>query len=127
MKYSRTDIARGFVIQAKKNPKNAVKELAALILELRLHGDIDEILADIANEYQAQYGIIEAEVKTAFALSGALKKQIEDRIKQETGSKTVKLHEVIDKTLLGGVVINAPDMDLDLSLRSKLNSIRGKV
>ena len=124
MKYSRTDIARGFVIQAKKNSKKAIKELAALILELRLHGDIDEILADIANEYQTQYGTIEAEVKTVFTLSGGLKKQIEDRIKQETGSKTVKLHEVIDKKLLGGVVINAPGMDLDLSLKNKLAKLK---
>jgi len=128
MKYSRSDIAKGFVIQADKNMKRAIRELASLILEERLHSEIDEIISDIAEVYFRTHGIVEAEVKTAYKLSSQLKKELEVRVKQETGAKKVNMHEIVDSTLLAGVIVNAPDMELDLSLRSKLARIqRGSI
>lgn len=127
MKYSRTDIAVGFVKTAQQHGnKKAVKELAALILELRLHGQVEEIIQDISGEY-ARLGFVEAEVKTAFKLSQKLKKQLETYVKNHTGAESVLLHEEVDKNLLAGIVLTAPGLELDTSLMSKLKSIQGKV
>ncbi len=129
MALDRTHVAKGFVTRLDKvGAKKAVKELASLLLEQRLHGQLDEIMADIAKEYARKHGIVEAEARSAFKLSESLKKELVGRVKESTGAKQVILHEEIDKSLLGGVVISAPDMELDLSLRSKLNSMqRGSI
>ena len=48
MAMDRIAIARGFVARLEKvGAQKAVKELAALVLEYRLHSQVDEILADI--------------------------------------------------------------------------------
>lgn len=129
MKYSRDDIAKAFVTTAAKSgKKQAVKELAAMLLDQRLHGEIEELLDDIAREYQRQHGFVEAEVKTAYPLSSELKDELAAKVKAKTGAKKVSLHEQIDKSLLGGVIVSAPDIQLDLSLRSKLDSMqRGSI
>lgn len=121
----RTDIARGFVARLDAvGGKKATKELASLILENRLHGQLDEILADVAKEYSKKHGIVEAEARSAFPLSETLRKELTERVKQSTGAQKVILHEEIDKSLLGGVIISAPDMELDLSLKTKLAKLR---
>lgn len=125
MKYTRADIAKGFMKQADaQGVKKAVKNTAALILEQGMHGDLDQILEDIAREYARQKGIVEAEVRTAFKLSAETKKELIKRVEQRTGAKKVTLHEVIDRSLLGGVIVTAPDMELDLSLKSKLTRLK---
>ncbi|MCA9309349.1 F0F1 ATP synthase subunit delta [Candidatus Saccharibacteria bacterium] len=125
MKVTRTDIAKAFVSQAdQKSIEHAVKELAALLLEERMHDQVEEIILDIAREYQLQHGVVEAEARTAQKLSAEVKKQLSERVRATTGAKKVVLHEEIDRTLLGGVVLSAPDMELDLSLQSKLMKLK---
>ena len=125
MAMDRIAIARGFVARLEKvGAQKAVKELAALVLEYRLHSQVDEILADISQEYARVHGIVEAEARTAFPLSEELKHTLSERVKASTGAKKVILHEEIDTTLLGGVIVNAPDMELDLSLKTKLAKLR---
>lgn len=125
MTFDRTDIAAGFVSRLDTvGVKKAVKELASLILEHRLHNQLDEIMADIAKEYAKQHGVVEAEARSAFPLSESLKKELAERVKSSTGAKSVILHEEIDKSLLGGVIISAPEMELDLSLRTKLAKLK---
>lgn len=125
MTLDRTDIARGFVARLDKvGAKKAIKELASLLLEQRLHGQAEEILNDISKEYARVHNIVEAEARTAFPLSDSLKKEFIERVKHSTGAKYVILHEEIDKSLLGGAVISAPEMELDLSLKTKLAKLK---
>jgi len=121
----RTSIAQGFVARLDKvGAKKATKELAALLVDQRLHGQVEDILVDISKEYARVHGIIDAEARTAYPLSDGLKKELIERVKQSTGAKTVILHEEVDRNLLGGVIVSAPDMELDLSLKTKLVKLR---
>lgn len=125
MKYQRADIAKAFVERADKvGVKRATKDLAALLLEQRTHEEADEIIADIMAEYARTQGVVESTVKTAYPLSKELKKQLEQKVKTKTGAKKVLLTEEIDRSLLGGVIVTAPGMELDLSLKSKLNKLK---
>lgn len=125
MALDRTDIARGFVKRLDKvGAKKAVKELASLLVDQRLHSQVEDILIAIADEYSKKHGLVEAEARTAFPLSKELKAELEKRVQESTGAKKVILHEEIDKSLLGGVIISAPDMELDLSLRTKLAKLK---
>lgn len=125
MALSRTDVASGFVARLDKvGAKKATKELAALIVDQRLHGQVEDILVDISKEYARVHGVIDAEARTAYPLSDTLKKELIERVKQSTGARSVILHEEIDKSLLGGVIVSASDMELDLSLRAKLAKLK---
>lgn len=125
MKYSRSEIAQAFVSQAdSKGVKAAIRELAALLLEQNMHTQVDEIIDDIATEYTKKYGVVEADVRTMFNLTPEIKTALIKCIAMETKAKKVILHEQIDRSLLGGVVVNAPDMELDLSLKTKLSKLR---
>lgn len=125
MALSRTDVASGFVARLDKvGAKKATKELAALLVDQRLHGQVEDILVDISKEYARVHGVIDAEARTAYPLSDTLKKELIERVKQSTGARSVILHEEIDKSLLGGVIVSASDMELDLSLRAKLAKLK---
>ena len=122
---NRYNIAQGFIARLDKvGAKKAVKELASLLVDQRLHSQVEDILIAIADEYAKKHGLVEAEARTAFPLSNELKKELEKRVQQSTGAKKVILHEKIDKGLLGGVIISAPDMELDLTLKSKLAKLK---
>lgn len=125
MALDRISIAQGFVARLDKvGAKKATKELAALLVDQRLHSQVEDILVDISKVYAQVHGIIDAEARTAYPLSDGLKKELIERVKQSTGAKTVILHEEIDESLLGGVIVSAPDMELDLSLKTKLVKLR---
>ena len=125
MKYSRTDIARGFVKQLDEaGVKKAVQQLAAVLLEQRMHNQLDEILEDVSREYARAHGVVEATAVSAFPLSAEIKKELIARVAKKTGAKKVTLTEEIDRSLLGGVVVTAPDMELDLSLKTKLAKLK---
>lgn len=125
MNYKSNDIAKAFIARlAKVNPKQATKELAALILNERLQHQIDDIVESIIKEYALKHGIIEAEVSSAFRLSDKLRTELIKLIKSSSGAKKVLLHETVDNSLLGGLIISAPDMQLDFSLKTKLNRLK---
>lgn len=125
MALSRADVASGFVARLDKvGAKKATKELAALLVDQRLHSQVEDILVDISKEYARVHGVIDAEARTAYPLSDTLKKELIERVKQSTGARSVILHEEIDKSLLGGVIVSASDMELDLSLRAKLAKLK---
>lgn len=125
MRLSRTYIAKAFVYQADKVGINkAIKELAALLLEERMHNQIEEIILDIAEQYYLQHGVVEADVRSAFKLSEDIKKQLVEIVKSGTGAKKVSLNEETDHSLLAGLVVSAPDMEVDLSLKTKLAKLK---
>lgn len=125
MRLTRPHIAKAFVAQAdQKGIDHAVKELAALLLEERMHDQVEEIILDISKEYQLQHGVIEADVKTAFKLSDNIKIKLVETVKATTGAKKVLLNEEIDTSLLAGLILSAPDMELDLSLKTKLAKLK---
>lgn len=125
MVFDRTIVAKGFVARLDKvGAKKAVKELASLLVDQRLHSQVEDILIAIADEYAKKHGVVEAEARTAFPLSKDIKAELERRVKDSTGAKKVILHEEVDKSLLGGVIVSAPDMEIDLSLRTKLAKLK---
>lgn len=124
MKINLAEIAQGFIKRFTQSPKIAVKELAGFILENRLHGQIEDILLAIRDEYARSHGFVEAEAASAYPLSDGLKAELMERVKAATGAKRVRLNESIDKSVLGGVIVESPGMKLDLSLKTKLARLK---
>lgn len=118
-------IAAGFLRQYRSDGlSKATEQLAAFILENRIHSQIEDILLSVEEQYSKEFGVVEAEVTAAHPLSASLKKQLEQLIIKKTNAKKIILHEQIDKSVLGGVKISTQSMELDLTLGSKLDRLR---
>ena len=68
-------------------------------------------------------GRIEINVTSAFELDGEQSKRISEAMGKRTGRK-VTISSVIDKSLIGGVIIRAGDSVIDASIRGRLNRLR---
>lgn len=121
MRPSNIQVARAFVLSMQtRNQYRASLELAAYLLETNSVDRLDDILSNISVELRNQYGIVEADVVSARAMSDNIRQNIIAYIKQTTQAEHVNVQESIDVGLIGGVIINTPDYELDLSLKTKL-------
>lgn len=118
-------IARGFLHQYDEvGFPLAVQQLASFILEHRIHGQIDDILLSVEEQYQKSHGVIEAVATVAHPLTAALRTDLEQLIAEKTNAKTVVLHENVDTSVIGGVNITTSRSSFDLTVRSKLDRLR---
>lgn len=125
MKLSRRVLARHVAaeLQAGKNRKDVVQSLAAYIIEHRLHGQLELILADVAANLAA-LGHIEATVTTARPLTDDLRKELLVYVERVEGSSDITLNESVDPSLLGGVIVETPGKRFDASVSTKLKRLR---
>lgn len=118
-------IAEGFLQQHETVGLNeAVKQLASLILEHRLHSQIERILLCVEDQYQKQYGVVEATATVAHPLSSQLKTKLEALVANKTDAKTVVLQEELDVSVIGGVKVTTNKATFDFTLRSKLDRLQ---
>lgn len=68
-------------------------------------------------------GEVRAEVISAEKLTAAQRKALAEALKSVTG-KDVNMHERVDASLLGGLIVQIGSRLVDASLRSKLNSLK---
>lgn len=68
-------------------------------------------------------GIVEARVVSSEPLTPESLASLNDSIKQMTGSHEVHIKTDVDPDLLGGLVVSIGNKKLDLSLKTKLDSI----
>ena len=124
-KLSNRRLARGFVEQIVdgRSPKTVISQLAAVIVESKRVGELDLILNDISSEFEKQSSVTNANVYSAHDLTTALRVDIAKLIKQTTGAKEVNIIETVEPSLLGGVRIETPDREIDLSVKNKLKSM----
>lgn len=125
MKLSRRVLARHVAaeLQAGKSRKDVVQSLAAYVIEHRLQGQLELILADVAANL-AVLGHIEATVTTARPLTDELRKELLDYVKRIEGSSDITLNESVDPSLLGGVIVETPGKRFDASVSTKLKRLR---
>ena len=84
------------------------------------------LFPELAKEYLALYnearGICTAEIISAVPLSGTQLESIKAKLQSMTG-KTIVLNNKIDKEVLGGIKLRYMGIQLDGSLKSRLDSI----
>jgi F-type H+-transporting ATPase subunit delta len=90
----------------------------------------ENILVDVANEFENQYNIYKsiqiAELTTTYAVDDKLRKQFIELVKEISGLKTVQLVEKINPDLIGGYILKVNDRQLDESLSSKLRILKAE-
>lgn len=85
--------------------------------------DFPEITKRIMELAAEAEGEVVAEVTSAFELDAATQERLTTRLSEVTG-KRVKLHVVVDPTVVGGLVAQVEDTLFDGSVRSRLLELR---
>ena len=76
--------------------------------------------------YYEKKNILEVTGTTTVPLSEGLRKKLVDKLEKVSG-KSVILHEKLDKSILGGIVLRYGNTQIDSSVRTKLDSIKAQI
>ncbi len=121
MKLSRTQLA-DFLI-AEQGSKAAVRRVASYLISEGRIKELDVLLRQVEAQL-AKHGHVVAHVTTARQLSDEQKKQAVTMVRtMHSHTTNVEVIDTIDPSLLGGMVIQTPNMEVDVSVRAKLNRL----
>ena len=94
-----------------------VKNRAGLIYK------ITDCFNKLYNEYR---NIAEITVTTCIPLSDTMREKLKAKLSAKFG-KTVVMNEKVDKSILGGVIVQYENLQIDSSIKSKLNSVHNEL
>jgi len=129
------------VLDVVKNPEINLDDTISMFTEickdmlddesvnlLRLAGENGrlDLFPEIAQEYEKlkaeAQGTLEAEVISAYTVNAAQKKLITESL-QKRFNKEVTITTIIDKSIIGGIVIRAGDLVIDGSVSTQIQKI----
>lgn len=125
MKAPRTQIARVITQRLSEiSLERLAKEVAAYLLNENRVDELDSLMRDVVAE-RVLTGTVEVTAVSAHRLSEAALKDIETEAKLlYPRAEHIIISPKIDPSLLGGVRLEFPNAQLDLSLRAKLNELK---
>lgn len=87
-------------------------------------------ITDIADEFErmaCEYkGIVKAKAYSSICLNDDQIKKLERKLSEQSG-KTVEIENIVDKSLLGGVMIKFNDIVIDGTLKGKLEDLQNNL
>ena len=105
-----------------------VHQITNSFLQLVVNKGRSAILFDTAKQFVAQYnankGIVTAEVTSAIELTDASKAEVISLVKKEMGAKEVIVKEKVNENLIGGFILKVGDKQFDASIASGLNKLK---
>jgi F-type H+-transporting ATPase subunit delta len=132
MKISAKQYARLIFEEVKglgeKQIGEALKKVAALVKKNRDEKKLKQIVTELNNIIKTTEGVIEGEVVSTKKLGEemtVIKEKLAD--KYETEPEKVKLKNIVDKTIKGGIIIKAENDILDGSILNKLSRLRERL
>lgn len=84
---------------------------------------ITDCFNKLYNEYK---NIAEITVTTCIPLSDSMREKLKAKLSAKFG-KTVIMNEKVDKSILGGVIVQYEDIQIDSSIKSKLASVHNEL
>jgi F-type H+-transporting ATPase subunit delta len=110
-------------LNAKLQMAQPVRNFVAVLIRNGRIGGFDEVVAEFGREVNRRLGIQEAKVTSARPLDEGERREVEAEIARLTGNK-VDAQYAVDKSLIGGVVVQAGSTVYDGSLRGRLDRLR---
>ena len=100
-----------------------VRNFLRLVSEKGRAADIEEIVREFDALVAAEKAILNVELTTAYELSEKEAQGIVKQIEAASG-RTVEASRSVDPQLLGGLVLQAGSLQVDASVRGRLNRLR---
>lgn len=104
--------------------EKVLQQTVAVVIENHRFQEFPYILDAFEEEYYEEKRILKATATTVVPLSASQKEQLENKLKLQFDYTSVELHETIDPSILGGVVLETRNQIMDGSVKKRLESIR---
>lgn len=125
-KLPRHDIAKVLAERSlgRISAKSFSEQIAAYLLAERRTAELEPLLRDVM-QYRADHGIVEVIAVSAHPLSADVRKDVERRVKAiSPDAKQIIISEELQPNLVGGVRLELPNQQFDLSVRAKLSRFK---
>lgn len=108
--------------------KEGVSQPVANLIQMVFdYGRMNAMVA-IIDEFERRYDLenkrVHADVVTAVALDESRRAQLKQNLLTRFGAKEIVLHETVDESIIGGVIVTAQHRTIDGSLKTKIDQIR---
>lgn len=84
------------------------------------------IYTEFRDMYNEEMNILEVKVTTSEQMSEDIKKKLVDKLSSVTG-KSILLDEKIDNSLLGGIIVRYDNVEIDSSVKGKLDKLKKQI
>lgn len=104
--------------------KQLAREVAAYLLHEHKTAELESLIRDIL-QYRADHGVVEATIVSANKLSEQVRGDIRRQLHTEYKSaKDITLNESQEASVIGGIRIDLPNEQLDLTTANKLHTFK---
>lgn len=108
----------------EKNVSKEVLNFMYIIIDKNRERYLDDINDEYVKLYNKEKGIVEAKAITAVKMSEEEMTKLQENLSKKIGSKVI-LENVIDESIVGGVLVRIGDRVIDASVKGKLDEIKG--
>lgn len=98
-----------------------------VVYEYRRMDDMILIIEEFEKRYNQKISNIQGVIRSVIPLDNKQKSAAEEKLANMLGYKTAELTNIIDESLIGGVIIEANNYVIDGSVRKAINDIRKKL
>jgi len=116
-----------YELTADKKHREIDGVVAGFLKELDKNGQLrlaNDVIKKFREIYNAEHGIVEAEVITKEKISESLEKKIKQYVSEKYSAKEIVLHNKIDENVKGGIVIRVGDEVMDGSISRQLDELK---
>ena len=128
-KITTTTIAEAFTESMLEKSLTQKDERVSQVVNLlaRHKGNTEKFLGEIERLLDQNTGIIHARITTKESLSSHTRKDLEKKLLERYRAKGIKIEEVIDAKVLGGIKVKVGDEIYDETVSGKLQELRNKI
>lgn len=125
MSLPRNELVQVMAELSEKLPaKKFAGEVASYLLSENRTGELDSLARDLVS-YRVQNGVVEITAVSAHKLTPAAFNEVKSKVKQlYPKARKIIINQRVDEEQVGGVRLELPGQQLDLTLRSKLNKFK---
>lgn len=125
MKVPRSELVPILAKLSSKLPaKKFANEVASYLLTNNRTGELDSLARDLVT-FRAEKGVVEVTAVSAHTLATSSTKEISQKVKQlYPAAKQIIVNQRIDESQVGGIRLELPEHQLDLTIRGKLNQFK---
>ncbi|MGZ6004672.1 MAG: F0F1 ATP synthase subunit delta [Candidatus Saccharimonadales bacterium] len=106
------------------NVDKFAQQIAAYLLDSGQVANLDSLMRDVM-AYRAEHGVVEVEATSASRLSAEDIADIKAILKQEyPQAKTIDVDQARESEVMGGVKLDMPGEQLDLTVRAQVNKFK---
>jgi len=124
--YLTTDEKKDGLRKAISDAEPIVQNFLELLIENHRMPALFRIRREFDRLWEDENKLLPVQITSAVELSDETKRQIVDRIAEQTG-RTVESSATVDPDLLGGLVVRVGNTVLDASIRHRLEQLRKQV